>query len=144
MDLNEVLGGVDLNALLGRLDMAALLAQIDLDAVLADVDLDALLTKVDLGALLARLDLNEVLANVDLNRLLANIDMVAIAERAEIGRIVSESSQQVAGSALDLARRQVVGLDVLVTRIAGRVFRRNRRGESDAPLTLRPSGEVIA
>ena len=57
----------------------------------------------------------------DMDALLANVDVAALAEKAEVGRLVTESSQQVAGSALDLARRQIVGLDLLITGLTMRL-----------------------
>jgi uncharacterized RDD family membrane protein YckC len=100
-----VVGSVDVDALLARIDVNALLARIDMDALLARVDVDALVQRVDVDALLER------------------VDVAAVAERAEIGELVAQSTRDVAGTTLDLARRQLVAVDLLITRVVRRVWR---------------------
>jgi uncharacterized RDD family membrane protein YckC len=115
---------VDVDALLRRIDIDGLLDRIDVDRLMARVDVQALIGRVDIGGLIERVDLDAVLAEVDLDALLARIDVAAIAERAQVGELVAQSTRHVAGSTLDLARRQLVALDLLVVRVVHRVMRR--------------------
>ena len=122
-----MIDSVDVDGLVERVDVDALVQRVDVSALVDRVDLDAVLAKVDIQALLQRIDLNAMLAEVDLNAIMAGVDVQALAKRADIGRLVAESSQDVAGSALDLARRQVVTLDVVLTRVAHRLTARKDR-----------------
>lgn len=136
VDVDGLVERVDVDALVQRVDVAALIDRVDIAALVERVDLDALLAKVDIQALLQRVDLNAMLADVDLNAILAGVDVQALAKRADIGRLVAESSQDVASSALDLARRQVVTLDVLLTRVALRLTGRKGRDWPAGPAAL--------
>ena len=63
---------------------------------------------------------SRLLARVDVEAFLSTVDLEAIVRRSGVPEIVAESTGKVAGSALDLARRQLVGLDVLVDRVVDR------------------------
>jgi len=54
----------------------------------------------------------------------------ALVERTDLGRIVAQSTGGVASGAVDLVRRQGVGLDSFVARWAGRL---RPRALADAP-----------
>ena len=163
LDVNALVSSIDLNALLEQVDVEALLARIDVDALLARVDVDGLLDRVDVDALLARVDVDELLDRVDVDALLARVvvndllarvdvdalldradvdavvsrvDVNAVARRARIGELVAESSGDVAGSALDLGRRQAVALDTLLARSINRVLGREASTMPDGPPTL--------
>jgi uncharacterized RDD family membrane protein YckC len=124
VDIDALLERVDIDALLRRIDVDDLLDRIDIDRLLSRVDVQALISRVDVGDIVSRVDLNAVLADVDVDALLARIDVAAIAERAKVGELVAQSTRDVAGSTLDLARRQLVALDLLVLRVVHRVMRR--------------------
>jgi len=140
----SVVDAVDLDALLARVDIDGIIQRVDLDALLTRVDIDALLARVDIAGIVGRVDLNALLADLDLDPLLAGIDVASLAERAEIGRLVTESSQQVAGTALDLARRQLVGLDFLLTRLALRLLGRDPESMPKSPLRLDAAPDLHA
>ena len=89
------------------------------------VDPDVVLDHVDVNALLDRVDVNTLLDRVDVNTLMDRVDVKAIVERAGIPEIVAESTGHLGGSALDLARRPLVGLDEIFLRVANGVFRRD-------------------
>ena len=127
IDPEDLLQALDLNALMRSIDLNALLAQIDVDGLLARVDVDALLDRVDVDALLSRADIDGVVSRVDVN---------AVARRARIGELVAESSGDVAGSALDLGRRQAVALDTLLARSINRVLGRDASTMPDGPPAL--------
>jgi uncharacterized RDD family membrane protein YckC len=113
------------DALLRRIDIDGLLDRIDIDRLMARVDVQALIARVDVGGLIERVDLDAVLAEVDIDALLSRIDVAAIAERAQVGELVAQSTRDVAGSTLDLVRRQLVALDLVVLRVVHRVMRRD-------------------
>ncbi len=108
-----------------RVDVNRLLDKVDPNRLLERVDVDALLDRVDVDRLMARVDVNRLVARVDVDAVLENVDLEAAMSRAGLPEIVAESTGRVAGSALDLARRQIVGLDVVVDRIVTHVLRRD-------------------
>ncbi len=115
-----------MDGLLSRVDVDALAARLDLNALLAEIDVDALLQRIDIEALLDRIDVNDV------------------ARRAEIGDLIAESTGDVAGSALDLARRQAVGLDTLLARTVNRVLGRDPDTMPQGPPVLGSAEEEEA
>lgn len=143
VDTNAILGRIDVNALLARIDIAGLLARIDinnlleqidtnglirdieLDPILERVDFDELLGRIDVAALLDQIDVNDLMSRVDVDAVLETIDIAALARSANIGELVAESTSDVAGSALDLGRRQAVALDTLLARAVNRLLRRD-------------------
>ena len=145
VDLDSLLGGVDLNALLGRLDLDALLGEVDLEKLLTGVDLNVVLSGVDLNLLLARVDLNPVLdqvdldalmGKVDLDALLTKVDVEALVRRSGIPEIVADSTHQLAGSTLDVFRRQIAALDFWVNRVVDALMRRPAGSVPLAPVGL--------
>ena len=124
VDPDIVLGAVDLNTLLEKVDLQRVLERIDLDPLLREVDLNALLGRLDLEALLARVDLDRVLSQVDVNALLADVDVEALVRRSGIPEIVADSTSQLAGSTLDVVRRQLAALDFWVNRAVDALLRR--------------------
>lgn len=154
LDVDALMTKVDVDALLTRIDVDALLTRIDIDALLGRIDVDALLVRIDVGALIDRIDMNEVigkvdlnalLADVDLNALLADVDIKAIVAKAGIDEIVAEASTGVLTRTLDLARRQLVGIDIILMGAVDRIFRRERPEIPDAPklsATGRAAGPV--
>lgn len=120
----RVVETIDPDAVLEQIDLDALLDRVDLNRVLDRIDVDGLVDRVDLDRLLARVDLDALLDRVDVERLLARIDVEALVRRSGVPELVAESTGQVAGSALDVARRQLVGLDTLLGRLVDRLLRR--------------------
>lgn len=107
VDPNLVLDHVDVNALLDRVDVNDLLDRVDVDRLLDRVDVDALMARADIDALMDR------------------VDIVKIVERAGIPDIVAESTSHLGGSALDLFRRPLVGLDEIFFRVLNGLVRRH-------------------
>jgi uncharacterized RDD family membrane protein YckC len=154
LDVDALMAKVDVDALLVRIDIDALLTRIDIDGLLDRIDIDALLTRIDLSSLLARIDLNELvgqidlnalLADVDLNALLDDVDIKAIVDKAGIDQIVAEASTGVLTRTLDLARRQLVGIDLILMGAVDRLFRRQMPEIPDTPklsATGRPAGPI--
>jgi uncharacterized RDD family membrane protein YckC len=125
IDVNRVLDRVDVDRLLERVDVNELLDRVAVDELLDRVDVDALLDRVDVDRLLDRVGVDALLERVDWDRVLARVDLEAAVRRAGVPEIVAESTGRMAGSALDLVRRQMVGLDIVVDRIVARLMRRD-------------------
>lgn len=137
IDPDVLLEHVDLNALLERVEVNQLLDRIDVDRLLDRVDVDRLLDRVGIDRLLGRVDIDVLLAGVDLNQLLSTVDLESLVRRSGIPAIVAESTGTMAGSALDVARRQMVGLDFMIDRVVDRLLRRGPQDRVNAPPLLR-------
>jgi uncharacterized RDD family membrane protein YckC len=135
---------IDVNALLERIDMNALLDRIDLDRVLDKVDLDKILDKVDLDKVLDKIDVDQLIERIDVNQVVARVDIDDLVQRAGIEDLVARSSRGILTQLIDLVRRQLVGLDVVLQRIVSRLLRRPLRRVDEASLSLsgEPSGAV--
>lgn len=134
-----MLARVDVDSLVGQVDLDELLERIDVNQLLDRVDVDRLLDRVDVNRLLDGVDVDRLLDDVDVNQLLDRVDVERVTARANVGGIVARSTTQVAGSTLDVARRQAVGLDTLVIRFVDRLF-----GRDPATQRLGPPGLVPA
>lgn len=110
---------------------------IDPDLVLDHVDVNALLDRIDVDRLLDRIDVERLLDRVDVDRLLAKADVEALVRRSGVPDIVAASTGRFAGSALDIARRQILVVDVLAGQVIDTVLRRKQRPWSHAPALLR-------
>ncbi|MGB8222356.1 MAG: RDD family protein [Polyangiales bacterium] len=134
--INALLGRVDVDALVGQVELDELLTRIDVNELLDRVELDRLLDRVDVDRLLDRVDVDRLLDRVDVNRLLDRVDVQSIAGRANVGDLVAQSTNQVAGSTLDVARRQAVGLDTLIMGLVDRLLGRNLAEQPLGPPAL--------
>ncbi|CAM3221750.1 RDD family protein [Nocardioides dubius] len=102
----------------------AILDHVDIDALLDRVDVNHLLDRIDVDRLLDRIDVDRLMERVDVNALLADVDLNDLVLRAGIPAIVADTTGQLAGSGLDTARRQLIGVDTLLGRVADRLLRR--------------------
>ncbi len=136
VDPNALLDRVDPNALLDRVDPDRLLERVDPNRLLDRVDPDRLLDRVDPDRLLDRVDPNRLLARVDVDALLADVDLEALVRRSGVPDIVAESTNQLAGRGLDLARRQLVALDVVSDRLVDKLMRRRLEDQPAGPPSL--------
>lgn len=134
-----------LNAVLERVDVDGLLDQVELDDLLARIDVNRLLDRVDVDRLLDRVDVDRLLDGVDVNRLVGRVDVEAVTRRANVGGLVARSTSEVAGSTLDIARRQVVGLDTLIMNAVDRLLGRDPAAQPLGPPRLvREEAEIRA
>jgi hypothetical protein len=136
VDLEVLLDRVDLDALLDRIDVDRILDRVDVDRILDRVDVDRLIGRVDLDRLIDRFDLNRMLAAVDVDALLRDLDVESLVQRLGVPGIVVESHNRLAGSLLDLIRRQLAGLDVVLDRIVNRLLRRDATSQPAGPRGL--------
>lgn len=136
VDPNALLDRVDPNPLLDRVDVDALLERVDANALVDRVDINAPLERVDANALLARLDIDALISRVDIDALMSRVDVAALAARSGVGDLVAASTSQMATSALDVARRQIAGLDTVLQGAVSRLLRRDRAHRPVAPPLL--------
>ncbi len=99
---------------------------VDPNQVLDHVDVNALLDRVDVNRLLDRVDVDALLERADVDALMERVDVNALVNRAGIPEIVRESTGHLTGSALDLGRRPLVGLDLIITRALNRLIGRDQ------------------
>lgn len=128
--INKIIA-VFVPVVVSSIDVAKLMDRVDVNAIVDQVNVDALLARVDVNAMLDRVDVNALVDRIDIDKMLDGVDLQALMERARIGDLVAQSTSQVAGSTLDVGRRQVVGLDTLMMQAVDRVL--GRRGD-DQPL----------
>lgn len=140
VDPDELVTRLDLEALLDEIDVNALLSRVDLNRLLEAVDVNRLVSSVDVESILDRLDLNDVLSRIDINALLDGVDVDAVAQRLRVGDMVVEGTGRIAESAIDLARRQGAGLDVLVAHAVNRVLGRDSDAMPPGPPALTAVG----
>jgi uncharacterized RDD family membrane protein YckC len=105
-------------------DPNLVLDHIDVDALLDRIDVNALLDRMDVNRLLERVDINDLMDRIDIDALMDRLDVKALVDRAGIPEIVADSTSHLTGSALDLFRRPIVGLDEIAFRGANRMIGR--------------------
>jgi uncharacterized RDD family membrane protein YckC len=117
--------GVIVPRAVDSIDMNEVVGEIDLDQVLERIDLNEVLARIDMDALLERIDLDAVLQRVDIESLMQRIDVTGIIQRVQISAIVTATAGGLGNRLLDLVRRTLAGIDIILTRVIDRVFRRH-------------------
>ncbi len=112
------------------------LETLDFDALFDQINLNALLRRIDLNELLEQIDFDSVLRQIDVNVLISGIDLNALIENVEIETLIARSTSSAMGGALDLVRRQGVGLDDFIARLVDRVTRRKPGTRPLGPVLL--------
>jgi uncharacterized RDD family membrane protein YckC len=130
VDVDGLVRRVDVGSLVGRVDVDALVQGVDVDDLVQRVDVDGLVQRVDVDGLIQRVDVDALVQRVDIDQLIAGVDVPALVERAHIDVIVSNASRGVVGRLLDVVRRQLVGVDLLMIGGVNRTFRRPREVDS--------------
>lgn len=121
----------------------AVISRIDINDIVRErVDLHAIVTEaldtLDLTQLVIdRVDVNEIVAQADFDAIIDRVPIVAIAdyviEEIDLPQIIRDSTSGIAGEAMDTIRKQGVGADQLVSRVADRLLLRRRQRQVDAP-----------
>ena len=111
----------------------AVIEKVDVNALLDRVDVNHLLDRVDVNRLLDRVDVNALMDRVDVDALMDRVDVQELVDRAGISDIVAESTGAIAGSAIDVVRRQVVALDVIIGNALYRAVGRDPKTRPVAP-----------
>ncbi|NQU36374.1 MAG: RDD family protein [Actinobacteria bacterium] len=136
IDIDQILDRVDPNRLLDRVDPDLLLDRVDPDRLLDRVDPNRLLDRVDTDRLIANTDLNAAADQVDIDRVMDRVDVTSIIDRAGVPELIRDSTGQVAGSVLDVARRQIVAIDQVIMRLGARVVGRSVSASEAGPPRL--------
>lgn len=137
VDIDRILERVDIDRILDRVDIDQVVARVSIEALLARVDIDSLVARVDIDRIVEGVDIDRLLQRVDIDRIVERIDIAAVAGRIELGSVVTRGTGGLVTSLLDLLRRQVVGLDVLIMRLVDRM-RRHRGDKPVGPPQLAP------
>lgn len=116
VDVDALVARIEVEALLQRIDVNALLDRVEVNDLLDRVDVNRLLDRVDPDRLLDRVDADRLLDRVDVDRIVARIDVDGVVSRVDIDGIVASSTRGALGSLVDVARRQLVGLDTILVR----------------------------
>ena len=132
VDVNGLAERVDVDRLVDRIDVDRLLARVGVEALLGRVDVNALLDRVDVNRLLDRVDVQPLLDRIDINALVGRVDVENVMHRAGVENLVTRGATGMAFSTLDLLRRQLVGVDVVMLRIGDRVMRRKQAPVADS------------
>ena len=145
VSVDGVLRRIDVDALVGRIDVDALLARVSVDDVLIRIDVDGLIRRVNINDVLDRMDVDHLLGRVDVDAVMSRVDIDAIVDRVDVDRIVqradlagvvAQSTRGITASTIDLVRRQLVGIDEIVTRVAARLVRRDPDTDPEGPPAL--------
>jgi hypothetical protein len=121
----------------------AIIDRIDLtDVVIEQVDLNRIvnsaLDSLDLTQLVIdRVDVNAIVAEADIDAVIDRVPIIPLAnyviDEIDLPQIIRDSTSGIAGDAVTTVRKQGVGADQLVARLADRVTFRRRQRKLDAP-----------
>ncbi len=142
VDPDAIIDQVDVNALMERVDVNALLDRVDPQVILDNVDVNALMDRVDVDALLDRVDVNALMDRVDIDALMDRVDVKELTDRAGIPDIVRESTGVLAGSAMDVVRRQIVALDQIIGQTTYRMIGRHPSERPVSPPDLEAAAAI--
>lgn len=117
-------------------DPDMVLEHVDVNALIERIDVNSLLDRIDVERLIGRIDVDELLKRADIDALMARVDIKALVDRAGIPEIVAESTSHLTGSALDMFRRPIVGIDEIVFKGLNRLFRRDLQNFPTGPGAL--------
>lgn len=136
IDVNQLVSRIDLDAILGRVVLNDLLDRIDVDHLLDRIDVDRIVQRADLNTLMGRVDLDAIMARIDIDAIVDRVDIDEIVQRADLAGIVAQSTRGITASTIDLIRRQITGIDTIVTRVAVRIVHRDPNLDPVAPPAL--------
>ncbi len=121
----------------------AIIERIDLtDLVIEQVDLNRIvnsaLDSLDLTQLVIdRVDINAIVAEADIEAVIDRVPIIPLAnyviDEIDLPQIIRDSTSGIAGDAVSTVRKQGVGADQLVARLADRVTFRRRQRKLEAP-----------
>ena len=134
IDLNTLLETVDLNQLMERVDLTRLVNRVDVEGVIERVDIQEIIERVNVNELVERVDINAVVRRVDINAIVGDVDIGAFT--GKLGSAVTHGTESFLRSILDLVRRQVVGLDMVILRFTDGLLRRQPDTLPLGPATL--------
>jgi uncharacterized RDD family membrane protein YckC len=122
-----IVDAVDLDETLSRVDLDELIQRVDVDAVVRRVDVDAVIRRVDLQALMER---------IDVNALAERVDFPALIKQVQVGSVVTQGTENLLKSLLDVFRRLAVGIDVLILELFAHLRKRSGPIMTGPPLLV--------
>jgi hypothetical protein len=136
--LNAVAGAVAHAAegVIGAVDLDGILEHLDIDAIVQRIDIDAILQRVDIDGIVGRIDLDALIDRVDLDHVIGGVDVAALVEQTDLGAVIAQSTGGIASGAVDLVRRQGVGLDGVVEGWVAHIRRRRNGAAPTGPPQL--------
>ncbi len=138
--LQALIAGVSHVAAAARAELARVPTRVVVFA-LDSISVNEILDHIDLNAILDKVDLNAILDKVDLNALIGQVDLDALVEKTDVGAIIASSTGGIASDAVDLVRRQAVGVDEFVAALAARIrLSRSSKAPAGPPLLLGGEG----
>ena len=133
VDIDALLDRIDVNQLLRRIDVERLIDRVDVQSMIGRVDVQSVIDRVDVNALVERIDVDALTAKLDIDALAARLDVADLMSRAGIDEIVSQATVGVSTRVLNMARRQIVALDLIVSGVVARFLRRPRPSPPSTP-----------
>jgi uncharacterized RDD family membrane protein YckC len=124
INIAEVVRNIDTDDVVKRIDVEDVVKRIDVADVVRRIDVDDVVARIDVSAVVERVDIDRLVSRVDLDRQIESVDIQAIVQRAQIETMIADATTGVASATLDLARRQILGIDVLIERATDRIMRR--------------------
>jgi len=124
VDIDGLMNRVDVDALIGRVDVNRLVTQVDVNALVTQVDVNSMIAQVDVNSMIGQVDVQKMVERVDLNDLMGRVDVAALTARAGIDQIVADATSGMASRTLDLARRQIIRIDLILMAVVARMLGR--------------------
>ncbi len=137
VDVDRMLARVDLDVVLRRIDVAGIVDRVDIDRIVQRVDVGKIVDRVDIDRIVDRVDIGRIVDRVDIDQVLDRVDVARIVERVNVARVATTTATTMTSSALDLVRRQLARLDILLASFVRRVLRRR------PPTTRTVPGEPV-
>lgn len=122
--VDALIARINVDALLDRVDIDQLVEKVNVDALIHKVDVDAIIQRVDVDAIVQQVDVDAIVGRIDLDGLIERLNVNAVAQRIELEAMVARTTKGALRSGLDLLRRQVAGIDVLMMRLRDRMSRK--------------------
>jgi uncharacterized RDD family membrane protein YckC len=80
--------------------------------------------------------MDAVMSSVDVDAIVDRVDVDRVVQRADLAGVVAQSTRGITASTVDLVRRQLAGVDEIITRLAARLVGRDPNAGPAGPATL--------
>ena len=137
VDIDRIVRRVDIGKVVDRVDIDRVVDRVDIDRIVQRVDVGKIVDRVDIDRIVDRVDIGRIVDRVDIDQVLDRVDVARIVERVNVARVATTTATTMTSSALDLVRRQLARLDILLASFVRRVLRRR------PPTTRTVPGEPV-
>ena len=144
IDIDVLVQRIIIDHLVQRIDIDTLVAKIDIDALVSRIDIDQLVNRIDIDHLVGRIDLDRVMAKIDIDSIVDRVDIDSIVDRADLAGIIRQSTSGIWANLIDLVRRQLLGIDLVATRVARRMIHRDPTLDPLGPAKLQDATPLPA